>query len=123
MAEQAKASLSRFSGYQVSYDSTALQLLDEWIDRHMRQFPNPSQKMRLLWASFLGEIFRRRHDGEWFLQQTQSGMRALIILCPVRGEAHPVAVSRQINRRIAQGMTESLVLFYMQKSIELKSMQ
>ena len=31
MAEQAQAALSRFVGYEVAYDSTALQLLDEWM--------------------------------------------------------------------------------------------
>jgi hypothetical protein len=123
MAEQAQTSLSRFAGHEVGYDSTALQLLDEWVDRHMRQFPTPSQKMRLLWTSFLGEIFRRRHDGEWILRQGASGAGTLTILCPTHNDVHAVPVSQQINRRIAQGMAESLVLFYMQESIALRAME
>ena len=49
MAEQAQEELSHIVGYEVVYDSTTMQLLDEWIDRHLRQSPDPSQKMRLLW--------------------------------------------------------------------------
>ena len=48
MAEQARDALGRFAGYQVAYDQSALQLLDQWIDRHMRRFPQPTQTMRLL---------------------------------------------------------------------------
>jgi hypothetical protein len=74
MAEQARAALSRFAGYEVFYNSIALQLLDEWVDRHLRQFPEPSQRIRLLWVSFLGEMFRRHHGGEWALRgQSKEG--------------------------------------------------
>ena len=121
MAEQARTALGKYAGYNVAYDSTALQLLDEWIEHHLRQFPQPSQKMRLLWASFLGEVFRRRHEGEWVIQE-RDGNEGLIVLCPSAGEAQrPVDVVGQVNRRVAQGMAASLVLFYTLASIELKA--
>lgn len=123
MAEQARVALGSYAGYDVAYDSTALQLLDEWIDRHLRQFPQPSQKMRLLWASFLGEVFRRRHEGEWVIQE-RDGSEGLVVLCPTEsGGRHTVDVVGQVNRRVAQGMAASLVLFYTLTSIELKTGQ
>jgi len=123
MAEQARAGLSRLAGYEVAYDPTALQLLDEWIDRHLRQFPNPSQGMRLLWVSFLGEMFRHRHRSEWIIQEHDKG-RGLAVLCPMEsGSLRAVDVSSQVGRRIAHGMSASLAYFYTVISIELKAIQ
>jgi len=120
MAEQARAGLSRFVGYEVDYDATALQLLDEWIDRHLQQFPNPSPEMCLLWISFLGEMFRRHHWGEWIVQDGER--KGLAMLCPTEsGGLYTVDVSGQINRRIAHGMSASLVYFYTVTCIELQA--
>jgi len=122
-AEQARAGLSRFVGYEVDYDVTALQLLDEWIDRHLRQFPNPSPGMRLLWVGFLGEMFRRRHRGEWIIQEREKG-KGLAVLCPTEsGGLYTVDVSGQIDRRIDHGISASLVYFYTITCIELKAEQ
>jgi hypothetical protein len=121
MAEQARAALSRFVGYEAAYDPTALQLLDEWIDRHLRQFPNPSQGTRLLWVSFLGEMFRRRHGGEWAIQGSDK-REILTVLCPAKGGGvHTVDVSGDVGRRIAQGMSASLAYVYTITSIELSA--
>jgi hypothetical protein len=123
MAEQARAALSQYVGYEVAYDSIGMQLLDEWIDRHLRQFTHPSQKMRLLWISFLGEVFRRHHGGEWILQERDKGGE-LALLCPREGGGlYTVNVSDQVGRRIAHGMSSSLAYFYIVTSIELKAGQ
>jgi hypothetical protein len=120
MAERAQEELSRVAGYEVAYDSTTLQLLDEWIDRHLRESSDPSQKMRLLWACFLGEMFRRRHGGEWVLQKHDEG-KLLAVLCPTgSGGRYAVDVSGQIDRRIAHGIAQSLTYFYLITSIKLK---
>jgi hypothetical protein len=121
MAEQARAALSRFAGYEVFYDAISLQLLDEWIDRHLRQFPEPSQRIRLLWASFLGEMFRRHHGGEWALRgQSKDG--GLILLCPTESSGvYTADVSGQIGRRVAEGMSASLAYYFAITSIELKA--
>lgn len=121
MAEQTRKALGNYVGYEVAYDSTALQLLDEWIDRHLRQFSQPSPKMRLLWITFLGEIFRRSHWGEWIAQgRDEAG--GLAILCPKEdGGRYIVDVSGQVSRRIIQGMPASLTYFYAVTSIELKT--
>lgn len=120
-AEQARAALSHFAGYEVGYDAVALQLLDEWIDRHMRQFPKPSPRMRLLWVSFLGEMFRRRHGGEWVIEEGEANKGELALLCPTEsGGVRKVDVSGQVGRRIAEGMSASLAYFYAMASIELK---
>ena len=123
MAERARAGLSRFIGYEVDYETTTLQLLDEWIDRHLRQFPSPSQGMCLLWVSFLGEMFRRHHRGEWIMQE-RGERKGLAVLCPMEsGGLYTVNVSDQIDRRIAHGMSASLVYFYTITCIELKAGQ
>ena len=121
MAERARTGLSRFVGYEVGYETTALQLLDEWVDRHLRQFPNPSQGMCLLWISFLGEMFHRHRTGEWIFQERDKG-QGLAVLCPTEsGGLCTVDVSDQINRRIAHGMSDSLAYFYAITCIKLKA--
>lgn len=121
MAEQARAALSRFAGYEVFYDSTSLQLLDEWVDRHLRQFPEPSQRIRLLWVSFLGEMFRRHHGGEWALRG-QSKESGLILLCPTESSGvYTADVSSQVGHRVAEGMSASLAYYFAITSIELKA--
>jgi hypothetical protein len=121
MAEQARAALSQFAGYEVFYDSVALQLIDEWVDRHLRQFPEPSQRIRLLWVSFLGEMFRRHHGGEWALQgKGKEG--GLVVLCPTESSGvYTIDVSGQVGRRIASGMSASLAYYFAITSIELKA--
>jgi hypothetical protein len=121
MAEQARLALSRFAGYEVAYDQTGLQLLDEWIDRHMRQFPQPTQTMRLLWISFLGEVFRRDHGGEWvFRGHGREG--GVAVLCPTEdGTGRIVNVSGHVDRRLDEGISASLVYFFAMISIELRA--
>ncbi|MCS7179341.1 MAG: hypothetical protein RML46_12135 [Anaerolineae bacterium] len=115
LAEEARQHLERFAGQPVHYDATALQLLDEWIERT----PSPSRTLRVLWVAFLGEVFRRRHNGEWAIQQGDSGQ--LTVVCPTeRGALHPVDVAGQVNRRIVGGIAESLALFYVRESIRLR---
>ena len=125
MAEQARSGLSRYVGDEVGYDATGLQLLDEWIERHLRQFPIPSQRIRLLWVSFLGEVFRRSYGGEWARKSEQGqSKQSLIILCPLRGtKVYPIDVSEQVGKRIAQCISASLTYFYTMTSIEIRAQQ
>jgi hypothetical protein len=119
VAEQARARLSRFAGYDVTYDATALQLLDEWIERTLKQSPHPSQEMQTLWLAFLGEAFRRRFEGEWVVHQ--DGGRTLAILCPAAdGGLRMVEVAQRVRQRIREGFSASLALFYLSESILLK---
>ncbi|HEC33458.1 MAG TPA: hypothetical protein ENI37_01935 [Chloroflexi bacterium] len=115
LAERARAGLVSFSGQDVGYDSAALHLLDEWIER----MPSPSQELRLLWVAFLGEIFRRRHSGEWVIHQENG--RRLAVLCPTdSGGVHRVEVATQVANRLANGLADSLALFYARESILLR---
>ncbi len=115
MAERARAELSRFAGHPVGYDATALQLLDEWVERT----PAPSPALRVLWTAFLGEMFRRRLGGEWITHQ-EDGKR-LAVLCPTEtGGVRHVEVADQIGRRITNGVTDSLALFYARESALLR---
>ncbi len=120
LAERARASLSDFSGVEVEYDVIGLQMLDEWIDRHMRQFPKPTKEMATIWGAFLGEVFIERLNGAWVVAHTQ-GKSRLGVLCPRerRGMVF-VDVMEQVRRRIREGMEASLAFFYTTKAIEIK---
>jgi hypothetical protein len=116
LAEQARQGLIRFARRDVSYDVEAMQLLDEWIDDILEQWPDPPEGTRLLWTSILGEMFRRRHRGWWAMQDGR-----LVVVCPTSlGQRHPVPVEEQVERRITFGISESLTYFYNITRIELK---
>ncbi len=115
LAEQARRQLERFAEGPVRYDGTGLQLLDEWIERT----PSPPRPLQILWVAFLGEVFRRRHNGAWAVHRNDS--QQLVVVCPTeKGTLHPVEVAAQLSRRIARGIAESLALFYVRESILLR---
>ncbi len=121
LAERARLSLSRFAGVDVEYNAVGLQLLDEWIDRHLRQFPKPSKEIVTVWGAFLGETFRRRFNGEWAVN-TSGGKPKLGVLCPKQDRGLVfVDVMDQMQRRIREGMSESLAFYYTIKGVEIKS--
>ena len=39
LADRARLSLAQYSGIEVDYNAIGLQTLDEWIERHVQQFP------------------------------------------------------------------------------------
>ncbi|MBN1873461.1 MAG: hypothetical protein JXA33_04460 [Anaerolineae bacterium] len=121
LAERARLSLSRFAGVDVEYNAVGLQLLDEWVDRHLRQFPKPSGEIITVWGAFLGETFRRRFNGEWVVNAS-SGKSRLGVLCPKEEQGRVfVDVMDQMQRRIREGMSESLAFYYTIKGVEIKS--
>ncbi len=116
LAEMARQDLSRFSRREVTFGGGAVQLLDEWIEDYLETVPDPPMNVRLLWTSFLGEVFRRFHEGWWALRDGK-----LVIVCPTDGgDRRVVAVREQIDRRIVSGMSESLTYFHNVMRIELK---
>ncbi len=116
LSERAREDLSRFARQEIAFDVEAVQLLDEWIEAHLRDTSDLSLQTRLLWTSLLGEMFRRRHEGWWALRDGK-----LVIVCPIEGgDWRLVAVREQIDRRIEAGMSESLTYFYNVTRIELK---
>jgi hypothetical protein len=116
LAQHARKSLSRFVGREITIGTGAMELLDEWIEDYLETDPDPPVRMRLLWASLLGEMFRRHHKGWWALRDGR-----LTIVCPTdRGNWHVAAVREQVDRRVVSGMSESLTYFYNMTRIELK---
>lgn len=116
IGERARKALSDFSGREVAFDAESVQLLDEWVDDCVEDVPNPGQEIRLLWAAFLGELFRRRHDGWWAFQNGR-----LVIVCPKAGGVfRVVSPGKRVDRRIVAGMSESLTYFYNVTCVELK---
>ncbi len=120
LADRARLSLSRFASMDVAFDAVGLQMLDEWIDRHLRQFPDPSRDILTVWGAFLGEVFRRRFHGEWAIDNSQRRPR-LGVICPraQRGLLF-VDVMEQVQRRIKHDMQESLAFYYAEKSVEIR---
>ena len=121
LADRAKVSLSRFAGIDVDYDAIGLQMLDEWIERYLQQFPKASAETQLVWGAFLGEAFRHRHEGQWGIDSTGQRQR-LGVICPREGQFPLFAdVMDQVGRRIREGMNESLAFYYTIKGIEITS--
>lgn len=121
LAERARLSLSRFARVDVEYNAGGVQLLDEWIDRHTRQFPHPNQTLWTLWGAFLGQVFRQRYNGDWAVDKSAKKPR-LGILCPrAKHGLLFLAVMDQVEQRIERGMQESLTFYYTLKGIEIKS--
>lgn len=123
LADRARLSLSRFASVDVMFDAVGLQMLDEWIDRHLRQFPQPSSDIVTVWGAFLGEVFRRRFHGEWAVDTSQRKPR-LGVICPrdQRGLVF-VDVMGQVQRRIKHDMQESLAFYYAEKSVEIREVE
>ena len=121
LAERARLSLSRFADTEVEYNAIGLQFLDEWIDRHLRQFPKPSKKILMAWGTFLGETFRRRFNGEWGLNKAGRKTQLGIICARDESGLFFVDVMDQMQRRIRIGMNESLAFYYTIKSVEIKT--
>jgi hypothetical protein len=121
LADRAKLSLTRFAGMDIGYDAVGLQTLDEWIESHLHQFPQPSQKMQTIWSAFLGEAFRRRYQGQWGIDRSRDRAR-LGVICPRSGDDPLfVDVCDQVVRRVRDGISESLAFYYTMKGIEIKS--
>lgn len=121
LAERARLGLSRYAGVDVEYDAVGLQTLDEWIERHVRHFPDPSPEIRMVWCAFLGETFRRRHQGQWSVDKV--GRRPhLGIVCPThKRDPLFLDVMGQVSRRVRSGMAESLAFYYTMKGIEIRA--
>ncbi len=120
LAERARTSLGKFAGLEAEYNAIGLQLLDEWIDRHLKQFPNPSNQIVMVWGAFLGETFRRRFNGEWGVNTANSKPR-LGVICPKdEGGLVFIDVMEQTQRRIKHGMGESLAFYYTIRGVEIK---
>ncbi len=120
-AERARISLERYSRSEVEFDAVGLQMLDEWIERHLDQFPNPSREIKMIWGAFLGETFRRRFKGQWAVNS--SGKKGnLGILCPKSSTGLLyIDVINQMNRRLKNGMSQSLAYYYTIKGVEIYS--
>jgi len=120
LAERAKTSLTRFASAEVAYNVIGIQLLDEWIDRHLRQFPKPSPNVLTVWGAFLGETFRQRFEGEWAVDKSQSRPRLGIVSPRGNHDFLFVDIMDQIERRVEAGISESLALYYTTKAVEIK---
>jgi hypothetical protein len=119
-AFQALQVLEQFSGSAVEYGATALQLLDEWIDRIERRGPL-SETERMLAIACLGQTFIHRHGGYW-ATRAQAQRQSLGVVCPVPGggeEVRFINVVEQVNLRLSQGISSSLTFFYLTTSVDL----
>jgi hypothetical protein len=120
-AERARISLARFARAEVDFNAIGLQMLDEWIDRHLKQFPHPSPEIAMIWGAFLGETFRRRFNGQWAI--SKSGNKAYLgVLCPKPDSGLIyVDVMRQMDKRLKIGISQSLAYYYTMKGVDINS--
>jgi hypothetical protein len=120
-AERARLSLERYSRSDVEFDAIGLQMLDEWIDRHLKQFPRPSSEIKMVWGAFLGETIRRRFNGQWAIHK--SGKAAYLgVICPKPSAGLMyVDVIHQVDLRLKKGMSHSLAYYYTIKGVEINS--
>lgn len=120
-AAQAAGVLERFSGNHVDFDPTALQLLDEWIERLTRKGPVPPAAQALAIA-FLGHTFLHIHGGYW-ATRSRGHRQSLGVICPVEGPGDGtrfIDIAEQVDRRLSYGILESLTFFYLTTSVELR---
>jgi hypothetical protein len=120
-AERARISLERYSQTQVTFDAIGLQMLDEWIDRHLMQFPHPSPEIKMIWGAFLGETFRRRYNGQWAVSKSGS-KTCLGVICPKPDAGFVyVDIMTQLDTRLKFGISQSLAYYYTIKGVDIKS--
>lgn len=120
-AERARQALERFADGSVSYNSTALQLLDEWIERETRRGPLPRAAQVLVMA-FVGQMFLNRHGGYWAIRE-EGGQQRLGVVCPVAGQVDQerfIDVAGQVALRLKDGIRASLAFFYLAESVDLQ---
>jgi hypothetical protein len=119
-AAQALEMLQRFSSADVGFGPTALQLLDEWIERTERKGPL-SPSARVLVIAFLGHTFIHAHGGYW-VAEFQAERRNLGVVCPIAGQEDQlrfINIVEKVNRRLARGIRDSLAFFYLTASVDL----
>ncbi len=120
-AEEVRRQLESFTGGPVAYDSTALQALDEWIERRTRRGPlSPGERVQII--AFVGQMFLKRHGGFWAVRE-ERGRRSLGVVCPLVGSSRHlqfIDLTRQVHRRLKEGITASLTFFYLTTSVDLQ---
>ena len=122
IAEQVRAALSQLAEETVGYDVTALQLLDEWMERYLTRQPTPAYRVRLAWASFLGQTLCIRHQGRWIIKKEVDRSDTLAVSCPTAdGTFRTIDVVEAVDRRIDEGIAASLTRLYTTVGILLRA--
>jgi hypothetical protein len=120
-AAQALEVLQGFSGDQIRFGATALQVLDEWVERVQRNGALPPSAQVLVIA-FLGHTFLQTYGGYWVMR-VEGEPKGLGVVCPVTasdGSTRFIDIVDAVKRRLDHGIHESLALFYLATSLDLK---
>ena len=120
-AERARLSLERYTRTEVAFDAIGLQMLDEWIERHLKHFPRPSREIKMIWGAFLGETIRRRYNGQWAVNKTGKKGDLGILCSKSSAGLIYIDVLKQMDRRLVNGMSQSLAYYYTIKGVEINS--
>jgi hypothetical protein len=113
--------LEEFSGDHLDYGPKALQLLDEWIDRQHRN-GSLSTAERAMVVAFLGQTFLQAHGGYW-ATQTRDPRPKLGVVCPIatsKEDDRFIDIVGQIDRRMSNGIVDSLNFFFLTTSVDLQ---
>jgi hypothetical protein len=102
------------SRFQVTLDYTpdSLQELERLFDRVEYAMPDPESKETLglltrLWGSYLGEVIRRQHGGEWIIWTDKHGKTLAL-------QVHEATVfpHNKVKKRLERGPDHNIWNYY-----------
>jgi hypothetical protein len=105
----------------LDYGIASLTQLEQLFDRIPYTMPNPDSKettglLTRLWGSYLGEVIRRQHGGEWLLWNDEHGKAIALQV----GEAL-VFPFNKVKKRLERGPGQSIWDYYQHLSGQLPS--
>lgn len=95
---------------KLDYSEDSIEVLEEIVSAIAEELNPEDEEFQVrLWGGYLGEVVRRRYDGEWTMSTYPGGVTAVPTL-EVRGsQLFPLV---KVYRRLTMGNEENLVTFY-----------
>jgi hypothetical protein len=95
---------------KLDYSEDSIEVLEEIVSSVAETLNSEDEEFQVrLWGGYLGEVVRRRYDGEWTMSSYPGGITSVPTL-EVRGSRlYPLV---KVYRRLTMGKVENLVTFY-----------
>jgi hypothetical protein len=96
----------------LDYGTDSLQVLETLFDRVEYAMPDPEAKETIglltrLWGSYLGEVIRRRHGGEWIIWTDKHGKTMALQV----GDA-TIFTHNKVKKRLERGPEHNIWNYY-----------
>ena len=96
----------------LDYGTESLQVLETLFDRVEYAMPDPESKETLglltrLWGSYLGEVIRRRHGGDWIIWTDKHGKTMALQV----GDA-TIFTHNKVKKRLERGPEHNIWNYY-----------